>query len=75
MIGEQRMRVLIGQPLHEDNTKQLENEIKTNKEIDIVIFPEGYLSNEKALESACEIAKKYNVTIFTSYRRDNFLIL
>ncbi len=65
------MKVLIGQPLHECNIEQLKNEIETTKGIDIVLFPEGYLSNEKALESASEIAKKYNVTIITSYRRDN----
>lgn len=65
------MRVLIGQPLHENKIEQLKNEIKINKEIDIVIFPEGYLSNERALESAREIAKKNKVTIITSYRLDN----
>jgi hypothetical protein len=65
------MRILIGQPLHEEKTEQLEYEIRTNKEIDAVIFPEGYLSNELALKKACEIAKKYSVTIITSYRRDN----
>lgn len=64
------MRVLIGQPLHEEKTEQLEFEIRRNNGIDIVLFPEGYLSNETALEKACEIAKKYSVTIITSYRRD-----
>ena len=70
-LGESNVRVLIGQPLHEDNIEQLKNEIETNSGIDIVVFPEGYLSNKMALESAREIAKKYNVTIITSYRRDN----
>ena len=65
------MRVLIGQPLHENKIDQLKNEIKNNKGIDIVIFPEGYLSNERALESAREIAKEYNVIIITSHRLDN----
>lgn len=65
------MRVLIGQPLHEDKIEHLENEIKANKDIDFVLFPEGYLANEKALVSAREIAKKYKVTIATSYKRDN----
>ncbi|ARC86665.1 hypothetical protein U732_2792 [Clostridium argentinense CDC 2741] len=65
------MKVLIGQPIHEENIEQLENEIKMNREIDIVLFPEGYLSNEKILEEACEIAKKYNVAIITSYRFNN----
>jgi hypothetical protein len=65
------MRILIGQPLHEEKTNQLECEIRNNKGIDAVIFPEGYLSNEKALMNACEIAKKYNITIITSYRYNN----
>ena len=65
------MRVLIAQPLHENKIEQLKNEIKNNQGIDIVIFPEGYLSNERALESAREIAKEYNVIIITSHRLDN----
>jgi len=65
------MKVLIGQPIHEENIEQLENEIKMNREIDIVLFPEGYLSNEKILEEACEITKEYNVAIITSYRFNN----
>ena len=65
------MKILIGQPMHEEKIDQLENEIKINKNIDIVLFPEGYLANEESLESACEMARKYNVTIITSYRRDN----
>ena len=65
------MRILIGQPLHENQIEQLKNEIKHNKGIDIVIFPEGYLSSERALESAREIAKEYKVIIITSYKLDN----
>ncbi|MBL4938666.1 hypothetical protein JK636_23455 [Clostridium sp. YIM B02515] len=65
------MKVLIGQPIHENSIKQLRNEIIANREVDIVLFPEGYLSNERALEEACELARNYNVVIITSYRRDN----
>jgi predicted amidohydrolase len=65
------MRVLIGQPMHEEGIVQLENDIKTNKGIDIVLYPEGYLSNEKALKSACNIAKENNVMIITSHIKDN----
>ena len=65
------MKVLIGQPIHEKGIEQIKNEIKINKGIDFVLYPEGYLSNEKALESACEIAKEYNITIITSYRQEN----
>ncbi|MEG0774757.1 hypothetical protein [Clostridium sp.] len=65
------MKILIGQPIHEENIDQLENEIKANSAIDIVLFPEGYLSNEKALKKACEAAKAYSVIIITSYRKNN----
>ena len=65
------MRILIGQPVHEKDIIHLEKEIKANKGIDILLYPEGYLSSEKLLEDACKIAKEYNVTIITSYRKDN----
>lgn len=65
------MRILIGQPIHESGVKQLEREIQNNKEIDVILYPEGYLVNEKALDDACKIAKNHNVTIITSYRYEN----
>ncbi|WP_061996889.1 hypothetical protein [Clostridium sp. ATCC 25772] len=65
------MRILIGQPIHERGVKQIEGEIEKNKEIDVVLYPEGYLFDEKALENACNIAREYNTTIITSYRKDN----
>ena len=65
------MKILIGQPIHETGTKQMVDEIKNNKGVDIVLYPEGYLSSEEVLESACEIAKEYNITIITAYRKEN----
>lgn len=65
------MRILIGQPIHESGVKQLEREIQNNKGIDIILYPEGYLANEKALDDACKIARDYNITIITSYRHEN----
>lgn len=65
------MRILIGQPIHETGIKQMVEEIKNNKGVDIVLYPEGYLSSEEVLENACEIAKEYNITIITAYRKDN----
>jgi predicted amidohydrolase len=47
------------------------DEIKNNNDVDIVLYPEGYLSSEEMLESACVIAKEYNITIITAYRKDN----
>jgi predicted amidohydrolase len=65
------MKVLIGQPKHESGVEQMKNEIKMNKGLDFALYPEGYLSNEIALEEACQIAKQYNIAIITSYRKEN----
>lgn len=65
------MRILIGQPIHEKGITQLRDEVEANKGIDIVLYPEGYLSNEEELEEACIIAKENKVMIITSYRKDN----
>jgi hypothetical protein len=69
--GEKYMRILIGQPIHEENLDQLKKELMNNGEIDVVLFPEGYLTNMKAVYAARELAKLYKVTIITSYRKDN----
>lgn len=65
------MRILIGQPIHEEGLSQLEKNIKTNTGIDIILYPEGYILNEKVLEAACKIAKDNKVMIITSYKKDN----
>lgn len=65
------MRVLIGQPIHEEGLSQLDRDIKVNKGIDIILYPEGYILNEKVLEAACKIAKENKVMIITSYKKDN----
>ncbi|MCB2291535.1 hypothetical protein LGK97_17575 [Clostridium sp. CS001] len=65
------MRILIGQPVHEKEITQLKNAIRINQEIDIILYPEGYISSEELLEDACKIAKENNVMIITSYMKDN----
>ncbi len=65
------MKILIGQPLHENGLKQISNEIINNREVDIVLYPEGYLANEELLKDICNIAKEYRVMIITSYRMNN----
>jgi len=47
------MRILIGQPKFETGILQLTNDIQMNSNIDLVLYPEGYLDSEKALEEAC----------------------
>ncbi len=66
-----KMEILIGQPLHENGLKQISNEIINNREVDIVLYPEGYLANEELLKDVCNIAKEYRVMIITSYRMNN----
>lgn len=51
------MKILIGQPLHEDKIEQLENEIKSNKDIDFVLFPEGYLLCMEILKGRRDLEK------------------
>lgn len=66
-----KMKILIGQPLHENGLKQISNEIINNREVDILLYPEGYLANEELLKDVCNIAKEYRVMIITSYRMNN----
>lgn len=61
------MKILIGQPIHEKEIDQLRKEVANNKEVDMVLYPEGYLSDEHALEVACTLAKEHNTSIITSY--------
>ncbi|GKU25049.1 hypothetical protein [Clostridium folliculivorans] len=65
------MKILIGQPIHEKQIEQIKNHIEANNMIDLVLYPEGYLSNEKSVEEACKLAKDYKVAIVSSYRKDN----
>lgn len=65
------MRILVGQPIHEKAIEQLEQEIKDNPDVDVVIYPEGYLADEEVLLTACEIAKIHGKTIITGYRSKN----
>ena len=35
------MRVLIGQPVHENNTEQFEKQIRNHPAVDMAVYPEG----------------------------------
>lgn len=65
------MKVLIGQPIHEEGIEQLRSEIHRNSDIDIVLFPEGYIGSLNMLEAACKLAKEYGKVIITGYRDIN----
>lgn len=61
------MRILIGQPFHESGTKELTRLMDKYKNINLVLFPEGYLSSENALNDACVLAKSKRVVVVSSF--------
>lgn len=61
------MNILISQPKLEKELTQLEHELRTHPEADIVIFPEGYLNQNVA--EACSLAKQYGKIIITGHKR------
>ncbi|MGP9039403.1 hypothetical protein [Cytobacillus kochii] len=64
------MKILIGQPKRENELNQLEYELKSNPEVDIVLFPEGYFNHEK-VEEVCSMALTYKTYIISGYRDEN----
>lgn len=61
------MKLLIIQPKLEKHIEQLEAELKNNPDVDVVIFPEGYLNEN--IEKACDLAKRYNAVLIGGHRR------
>ena len=61
------MKILIGQPKLEDDVKQLEEALQLYQEAELAFFPEGYLNDH--VEKARELAKAYQVTLITGYRK------
>ena len=64
------MKILIGQPKRENELNQLEYELKSNPEVDVVLFPEGYFNHEK-VEEVCSMALTYKTYIISGYRDEN----
>lgn len=65
------MKILISQPIQETNIEQLQEELSSRHDYDAVLFPEGYISDEKNLKRACKLASKHNKIIITGYRDSN----
>ncbi|MCG7383323.1 hypothetical protein [Paenibacillus sp. ACRRY] len=61
------MKILIGQPKLEQALDQLERELSFNPEVDIVLYPEGYLNQN--VEEARRLAAKYETIIVSGHRR------
>lgn len=64
------MKIVIAQPVHENGVIQLEEIASSYKKADFLLFPEGYLQKEIWLHEVQIIAKKYNINIVTSYRKN-----
>ena len=64
------MKILIAQPIHEGGILQLRKDIENNEDVDLVIYPEGYICDEILLEDTCKLAKFHNTMIITSYKKD-----
>ncbi|NMO98185.1 hypothetical protein [Paenibacillus lemnae] len=69
------MNILIAQPLLEQELKQLEHELQNHPEVDVFIFPEGYINDN--FELACNLAKQYSKIVISGYKRpkDRALII
>ena len=61
------MKLLIIQPKLAKHIEELEKELKNNLDVDVVIFPEGYLNEN--VKQACDLAKTYNTVLIGGHRR------
>ncbi|TDL38290.1 hypothetical protein EVU91_05110 [Macrococcoides bohemicum] len=65
------MKILIAQPRQEEEITQLRDAITTHLEVDIFLFPEGYISNSDKLIDVQKLANENNKIIISSYRKNN----
>lgn len=65
------MKILVCQPVHENRTDQLERELQRHSDVEMILFPEGYLRSREMVEHARQLAKSYLVTIITGYKDEN----
>ncbi|CAM2883025.1 hypothetical protein [Paenibacillus taichungensis] len=61
------MKIIIGQPRLEQQLLQLEAELKQHPEVDVLLFPEGYLNQN--VEEARRLAAVYGTMIVSGHRR------
>jgi hypothetical protein len=62
-----KVKILIGQPKREIELEQLEEEIKNNSSVDLILYPEGYIQETK-LERVSQLAKTFHTSIVTGYK-------
>ncbi|WP_026693949.1 hypothetical protein [Peribacillus kribbensis] len=61
------MKMIIGQPVHEEQTVQLEAALKMSREAELILFPEGYVK-EWQLMDVCHLAEEYSMYIVAGYK-------
>lgn len=61
------LKILIGLPKQENQNLQLEEVLRVNPEIDLVLFPEGYLNED--IELACRLMKSHGTILVSGYRK------
>ncbi len=61
------MKLLIAQPRLEKELRQLELEMRSHPEADVIIFPEGYINHNR--DWACELARKYSKIIISGHKK------
>lgn len=60
------MKILIGLPKLENQNRQLEEVLRGKPEVDLVLFPEGYLNED--LELTCRLMRSYGTMLVSGYR-------
>lgn len=65
------MKILVAQPTQESSLEQLYSEITQNPNVDVILFPEGYIKKSLLLETVQCLSKKFETMIITGYLSDN----
>ncbi len=63
------MKILLTQAERTENISLLKDQI-AKIDCDIIMYPEGYISNERLLNEVCQLSKEFNKPIISSYLDD-----
>ncbi len=63
-----KLKILVGQPKQENSLNQLKEELDTLPNVDILLFPEGYLQDKDLLEEISNLAVRTETIIITGYK-------
>ncbi|GAA0291917.1 hypothetical protein GGQ92_002959 [Gracilibacillus halotolerans] len=62
------MKILVAQPKQEANLNQLKNELDITTNVDVVLFPEGYIQSIDLLSEVQNLTTKTDTMIITGYK-------